>query len=154
MLGRDVLAVRKLEEILFAIGDKDVALVIFITNVAGRKPSIIHHCLGRVRVTIITAHDVWSAHEHLAVRSDGNVDSGEWSADRADAIVSRPVGADDASFGHAIALQDVYARTEKRIRKCRREWRAARNEVTQAPAHAFAPFRKHEGVGNGVTGFQ
>jgi len=107
LLRRDVLAVGKLEEILFSIGNEDVVSVVFIANVAGCKPAIIYYRLSRFRVAVITAHDVWPAHQDLAIFRDRDVDAGECFADRADAIIFRPVGANDAGFGHAIALQDV-----------------------------------------------
>src|SRR5712671_3840093 len=102
-------------------------------------------------MAVITAHYVRSADQHLAVFGDDYFNAVEWFADRTDAIVVRTIGRHDAGFGHAIALQNIYARPQKRIRKRGRKRRAAGNKVTQAPADALAPLGKHQPVGDRMS---
>ena len=80
-------------------------------------------------MAIVAAHDVRPAHQHLAVGGDFYFDSFEWFADRADAIVLGAIGAHDAGFGHAIALQDLDTCAQKRIREGWRKRRTARDKV-------------------------
>src|ERR1041384_3235044 len=97
-----------------------MTLIVDVTHVASRKPTIAHDRLSRFWMTIVATHDVAPAHEHLTIFGDLHFDFAEGFADRSDAIIVRTIRANDAGFGHAIALENVYPRAEERIRKCRR----------------------------------
>src|SRR5467141_3116064 len=105
-------------------------------------------------MTIVTTHHVGSADQHLAIFGNHDVDSVEWFSDRTHAIIIGTIGCDNAGFSHAVTLQNVNARTQKRIRKRGRQRGAAGNKVTQAATDAFAPFGEHQPISYRVLQFQ
>src|SRR5215217_2938883 len=113
-------------------------------DVAGVEPTILEHSGGRFRLPVVPAHYVWTAHKYLAVLSNLDLDTLERYSHRSDVIVARPICRNDARLRCSITLQDRYTRSQKRVRQSRRQRRTTGNEVSQTPAHALAPLRKHE----------
>src|SRR5262249_31281279 len=129
-------------------------MIVDVADVAGSDPSVAHYSLRRVRVPVVTAHDIGSPYQHLSVFGDRDFNAIERLSNRADTVVFGPVGTNNAGLSHAITLENVYARAEKRIRKCWRKRRSTGNEIAQSSAYAFAPFREHQPIGNSMSRFQ
>ena len=118
-LGRRHLVALVLDELLDAVDEHDVAVVVGAADVAGVQPAVgVDRGGGRLRVVEVAAHDLRPAHADLALlaRAElvaaGDVDDpalgvGHRRADRpepvARGIERRDVG-DRAGLGHAVAL--------------------------------------------------
>src|ERR1044072_5353220 len=132
-LRRDILPIRKLEQIFLPIRDVEMPVFRDISDVARVKPTVLEHSSRRLRLPVITAHHIWTTHENLAVFGDLELDALERNSHRPNVIIPRPVCRDNARLRRTITLQDRYARREIRVRQRWRERRTARDEVSEAP---------------------
>ena len=120
-LGRRHLVALVLDELLDAVDEHDVAVLVGAADVAGVQPAVVvDGGGGRLGVVEVAAHDLRPAHAHLALLAGaelfagGDVDDpalgvGHRRADRAEPVAGgierRDVG-DRARLGHAVALHD------------------------------------------------
>src|SRR5262245_37156271 len=65
-LGCDVFSVGQLEQIFLSIGDVKPALFVHVTNVARIKPSVFNHGGSCFRLTVISAHYVWTLNKYFS----------------------------------------------------------------------------------------
>src|SRR5215216_2764553 len=114
------------------------------------EPTVFEHSGCRFRLPVVPAHHIRTAQKYLAVVSNLDLNTLERYSHRSDVIVSRPICRNDARLRRSVTLQDRYTGGEKRVRQGRRQRRAAGNEVSQTPAHARAPLRKHELTGESL----
>ena len=62
---------------------------------------------GRSRIVPVTLHDVRAASQHLAVRGDGQLDTGQWRADGAELVAILAIERDDRrAFRQPVTLHD------------------------------------------------
>jgi hypothetical protein len=118
--GRHLVAL-VLDELLDAIDEHDVAVLVGAADVAGVQPAIgVDRPRGGLGVVEVAAHDLRAAHAHLAVLAGAELDAGgqfgdlalgagDRRPDGAGAVTSRvgrrDVG-DGARLGHPVALHD------------------------------------------------
>ena len=81
-LGRHVLAVGGLHQLLEALGEVDVALVIQLACIAGAQEAILgHHLGGGLRLVVVAAHHGGGAHQQFVVLTEFHLDAAERRAD-------------------------------------------------------------------------
>ena len=107
-LGSNVVALVVDEDILLAIGDHQMAILVEMADVASVEPAVLQRFVALGVVHPVTVHHQFAAHEDLAIAGDLHLDLVERRADRVHLqLGARAVAADDrAGFGLAIALQD------------------------------------------------
>src|SRR4029077_13009702 len=107
MRRRDRLAARILDEIAFAVGNPDVAILIDKADITGLEPAVFEHLRRRFGVVPISLHDVVAGDQDLAVIGYLDPDAVEWRADSVDLDLRRRIAGDDrGSFGLPVALQE------------------------------------------------
>ena len=90
--GRDVLAARRDEDVLLAVGDRDEAVVVDLGDVARVEPAVgVEHLARRRFVLEIAGEDGRAADQELAVVAEAKLGSGQRRPDGAEAV---PVDAD------------------------------------------------------------
>src|SRR5207245_2002101 len=107
----DVLAAGSDQELLLAIGDAQITLVVEFTDVAGMQESFgVERLAGGLRVLEIAEEDVRSAREDLAVRRDADLEPFLRPADGADAAGVRQIrGPHRGALRHAPDVEDGQA---------------------------------------------
>jgi hypothetical protein len=112
VLGGDVHAARRHDEILFSIRDEEEPVLVEAPDVAGGEPPIGEEYLGSgVRLLEVALGNVAPAAENLAVRRQLDLDGRQRKADRPELEVVFPVVREHwARFGEAVALEDQDAR--------------------------------------------
>src|SRR6266508_4234819 len=98
------------DDVLLAVDEEEVALVVDVPDVAGFEPALVRYGLaGRVFVSEIAAHDPRAADEDLADRSavDASIGAVDRLADRAelDGTAETVSGHDAACLGQPVALE-------------------------------------------------
>ena len=148
-LRRDLLSAGRHQQILLAIGDRQVAVGVDRADVAGVKPAVLED-LGRgLRLVVVAAHDVRAAREDLAVGRDLQLDVGQPAADGADARrLGRIDGQDRGGLGEAVAFDDRQPHGMEELRDARRQRRAAGHDQPEPASDAVADLGEHEAVGN------
>ena len=58
-----------------------MAIIVHVTNVAGGKPTIAHHCQRSVRTSVVAAHYVLPANQNFAIAGNNHFDPFERFAD-------------------------------------------------------------------------
>src|SRR5207245_3174164 len=105
---RDVLAARRDDKVLLAVGDPDMLLLVDHADVAGMQPPVLERSPRRLGVLVVTGEDAWAAEEDFAVLGDSDLRLDRRRADRADHdVVGRRDHADGRVLGHAPGLADV-----------------------------------------------
>ena len=116
LAGRDVLATAD-DEVLLAVDQHEVAVVVEVADVTGPQPAVLQRGGGLGRLVQVTAHDVRTSRDHLAVVPDGerpavgvddaDLEPAEWLADRAGTTaVARVEGQRNRGLREAVALED------------------------------------------------
>src|SRR5690606_33566933 len=66
LLGRDVLSARGDDDVLLAVGDPQVAVLVDLADVAGGEPAVgAEHGGGLIGAVVVALHHAAAAHEHL-----------------------------------------------------------------------------------------
>src|SRR5262249_43973827 len=101
VLRGHILAARGDDDVLFSVGDSEVAVRVKLADVAGVKPSIwLKHFLGGGGIFEVTLHHARTTNEDLAVRSDFDLRPREWGTNGADLyLVGRIYGGASGSLG-------------------------------------------------------
>jgi hypothetical protein len=82
---RDVLAARRLDQVLLAVGDAQVALVVQLADVAGAEEPVLGHDLGGLLGQVVVAtHDRHTLDHDLAVGVELDLQVAHGLPDRAD----------------------------------------------------------------------
>ena len=117
-LGGDELTARRLEQVLFAVGDLEIAVGVDFADVAGVQPTVDQGRCGRLGVLIVALHDVGPADQDLTVVGDLDLDVANDLTDGAEAGLSRLVDGDDGrGLGEAVGFVDSEARRRRRTRR-------------------------------------
>ena len=106
----DVLAAGGDDEVLLAVGDRQVAVLVERPHVARVQPAVDDRGLRRLWVVPVAEHDVRPSGEDLAVVGDPDLDPGDRPADRAELL--RPgtaVGDHRRGLGLAVPFQEHQA---------------------------------------------
>ena len=141
--GREVLAAGRDDDVLLAAGDRQVAVVVELAEVAGVQPAVaVERLGGGLGVLPVAREDVRAAHQDLAVLGDRHLDAGQRRArpcrtGTGSGVLTVPTPVD---LGHAVALQHRHARGVEELEDLRR--RSARRRST-ACAHPAAEERAH-----------
>ena len=89
--GGDVLAGRRDDQILLAVGDGKIAVGVEVTHVARVEPAVLFDRFGRrLGIPPVALHHVRPADQDFAVRGDLDFDAGNRRAHGADAVVVEP----------------------------------------------------------------
>ena len=110
-VGRaDVLAAGGDDQLLLAVDDPEVAVVVELADVAGVQPAVVVERLGGLlRLVEVAEEDVAAPADHLAVLGERHLDAGHRRADRARLhLVGRP-GHRAGALGHAVDLRQRHA---------------------------------------------
>src|SRR3981081_4289033 len=97
-------------------------------------------------MAVISAHNIRSAQQNLAVFSDVYFDPFERQAYRTHLIVVRPICGNNAGLRGTVPLQNWDAGCKKSIGQRWRKWRSSGNKIPQTAAHTLAPLRKHDTI--------
>ena len=128
--GRDVLATAD-DEVLLAVDQHDVAVVVEVADVTGPQPAVLQGGGGLGRLVQVAAHDVRTSRDHLAI-----VAHGQW----------RAVGVDDADLEPAERLADG-AGTAAVARVEGQRNRGLRQAVALEDGDRVAALERSDGVG-------
>src|SRR5580704_14487940 len=82
--GRDVLAARSDDRLLLASGDRQIAVIIELTDVAGPEPAVVDRFTRRLLVVVVAAKDVAAVEQDLAVIGDPDRAARDRTTDSAD----------------------------------------------------------------------
>src|ERR1043165_9035884 len=108
-LRRDILPVRKLEQVFLSVRDVEMAVFLDVPDVAGIEPAILEHGGGSFGLSVVTTHHVRTTHEDLAIFGNLDLDAIKGNSHGSDVIVTGAVGRHDARLRRAVTLQDRYA---------------------------------------------
>ena len=107
ILGKHVQPFRRDDHFLLAAADVDLAVGAEFADIAGVEPAVRERAGGFLVGLEISARDVLSAHQNLAVGGDLHLDSGNGLADRSLFRAERVIEADDRRrFGEPVPLND------------------------------------------------
>ena len=109
-LRRDVLAARRLEERLLAVGYPEEPVGVDLADVAGVDPAVAHGVGGRLRIVVISQHVARAADEDLAIVGDLQLHAGERLPDAEELVVRKRVARRPGRhLGHPPAVEDRHA---------------------------------------------
>ena len=146
--GRDVLAAGRDDEVLLAVGDRQVAVGVEVADVAGVEPPVAQRRRGFLGPVEVALHDVRPAREHLAVVRDPDLDAGDRDADRAEAGAPGRVDRDAGrTLGEAVALADGQPDREEELARRPGQRRAARHHQPQPASDARPDLPQDQRVG-------
>src|SRR5438876_1126271 len=72
---RHVLSARGLEQVLLAIGDLQVAVLVELADIAGLEPAIHQVLVSRPGILVVTGKDIAAFHQDLPIVRDPNLDT-------------------------------------------------------------------------------
>src|SRR3954469_8602869 len=122
----DLFAAGSDQQILLAVGDRQVALRIDVSDVTGVKPTTLERGRGRLRFVEVPLHDVRPAREDLSVLRNAQLDALDRPSDGANTRrVQRIEGENRPRFGQSIALDDRNADGVKELHHVGTERRTA-----------------------------
>ena len=150
--GGDILATGRDDQLLLPAGDREVALVVQLADVAGAEPAVTADRLrgGGLVVPVAAEHHV-APEQHLAVVGDPDRDPGYGLADRADLEVLRqPHGAGGRGLGQAVALVDRDADAAEEVTQPGAQRGTAEDRGGAAAAERGAQLAVHQPVEQGV----
>ncbi len=125
------------DDVLFAVGDAEIALGVHRADVAGVQPAAAQRRRRRVRLAPVAVHDQLAAHQDFPVLGDAHRDVGQRLADRVDADRIRRVGADHRTrLGLAVALHEGQPERQVEAPDLRLQPRAAAHHRAQPAAEA------------------
>src|SRR4029450_3403542 len=75
LLGSDVFAARGLDQVLLAVSNAQIALLIQLTDVPCCEPAVLERLRRGLRHVVITAHHSWTLDQNFAVVGDLNLSS-------------------------------------------------------------------------------
>src|SRR5690606_7966736 len=106
----DVLTTCCDDDLLLAPGDREIARVIEMTDVAGDEPIAVEGCFRRRRILRIAGEHVDPTDEDLAVISDPNPYAGQGRPDRTDSGSADDVDArGSGGLGESVSFEDLDA---------------------------------------------
>src|ERR1041384_7506426 len=145
-LRRDVLAARRLEQLLLTIGDAQKSIFIERANIARLEPAVAREHRARFfRLVVVTAHHVWTTHFNLAVFRNANLDVRNHLANRSRTHIVDTASRDHwGSFRQPVTLHDRNSRAEINVRKILRQSRTTRHQQSHLAAKRALPLRKYE----------
>src|SRR5262245_64261598 len=112
----DVLAPGRDNDLLLSAGDREIAVIVEFTQVAGVEPAIEESLCGCLRVPPVPEHHLAAADEDLAVRPDTDGRTWQWLAHCADLDRGRRIGGRGGrSLCEAISLEHGEPRTAKEV---------------------------------------
>ena len=140
--GRDKLSCGCFQQLLFAIGDDQVAVFVETADIAGAKPSVGGEDLASgFGLVVIALHDVRAFDQNFSVLCNFYLNVRNRAADGADFVCGRSIRGDDGrSLGESVALMNCHADGPEKFRELRRERRAASGESLGTAAEPFANF--------------
>src|SRR5215218_4428254 len=148
--GRHVLARRVDDQLLLAVNDLEVAVLVEVADVAAHEEAVLGEgLLGLLRLIPIARHDAGPLDEHLAVPGQLDVDPRRGRPDRADLDPLRRVAGPGAGgLGHPPQLRERNPqRMEELDHLGRRRGRTHVAGLDLAEAEHVADVREHLGVG-------
>ena len=114
--GRDVLAARGDDELLLAVDDAQVAVVVELADVAGVQPAVGVERLGRaLGIVEVAAEDVAAAAEHLAVVGQAQLHAGDGPPHRARAHPDRVPRHGPGRLRESVELRQRHARAAEEL---------------------------------------
>ena len=142
-LWRDVLAARRNDDVLLAIGDAQKSVLQF-TDVTGVKPARFVDVLFRCDVVVVVAlHDVRPARKYLAVACNHHFDSGNRTTDSTDTEMFERVRRNHRRrFRQSVSLENDQPRRIKELRNLGRKRRTTGNKESKVSASALLQLRK------------
>lgn len=106
-LRRDKFSGGGFEQVLFAIGDEEVVVLVEIADVAGVEPTVFGQDFARgVGALVVTLHHQGTTNENLAVFGDADFAFGDGLAGTANAVPGIVAGDNGRGFRQSIALID------------------------------------------------
>ena len=107
-LRSDIVALVVDDDVLLAVGDDEMAVLVEMADVAGVEPAVLQHAMAFGVVHPIAVHHQFAAYQYLAVAGDPDLDTIERRANSVHLEPrARAVAADHRpGLGLAIALQD------------------------------------------------
>ena len=108
--GADVLAAGRDDQLLLAVDDAQVAVVVELADVAGVQPAVgVERLGGLLRVVEVADEDVAAAADHLAVVAELHIATRDCGADGAGLDAARCPRHRPRRLGHAVDLRQRHA---------------------------------------------
>src|SRR5467141_2368141 len=106
-LRSDKFACGGLEQILFAVGDEKIVVLIHVADVAGAEPTVFaENFAGGFGIFVVALHDARALDEDLSIFGHADLNVGNRFAGTAHAIIGIVAGNDGRSFRQTVALID------------------------------------------------
>src|SRR6266567_3748084 len=147
----NVLAVSVDDDLFRSPDEIEIAVFVQTPEVAGVEPAIDKRAAGRVRVFVVTEHDVWPTSNHFTNTACVSVGDSHLDARQGfpDASCQHPIrrsrdGQHRRCFSQAVALEDREAETLKIFLNVFAEGRAAADEIANTAAQALVNRIKKE----------
>ena len=146
-LRGDVLAARRLEQVLLAVRDTHIALVVDLPDVAGVQPAVVERLGGGRLLVVVAGHHAGALDQQLAVVGDPELGAVERRPDRAELVVVRAVDAGSCGgLGEPVALEDQDSRGVEPLGDVTVERGGTRDEEAHPAAETLADLGEDEPV--------
>src|SRR5215210_4318047 len=149
--GGDVLAARRDDDVLLAAGDREVAVLVELAEVAGVQPAVLERLARGLLVLVVALEDVRPPDQDLAVVGDPDLASLECSPDLAELEGIRAGdGGRRGGLGHAPALEHEHADGVEEAQDLGVDRRRPRDAVLDPAPEQRADPGEHQFVGDCV----